>query len=167
MNQIAIPKIFFPLVVVCQDYIKSVIVFILMMVIVALNGFDPSLSWLAMIPLMLTQLFFVTAVALVGAALVPFLPDLRYIIHTGIMLMMFASGIFYSYEDVLLPQHQNLFLLNPLANLIKMYREVLMEGIWPSWGAIATISTLSLLAIVLMSLVYQKVGAKYPRLVLQ
>lgn len=167
MNQIAIPKTFFPLVVVFQDFCKSIVVFLLMLVFVWLSGFQPVMSWISIIPLMLTQLVFLTALALICAAVVPFLPDLKFIIQTGIMLMMFASGIFYSYKDVILPEHQTLFLLNPLANLIRMYREVLMEGLWPDWLDVAGIASASGLVIVLMIWVYSRIGSKYPRLVLQ
>lgn len=167
MNQIAIPKIFFPMVIICQDSVKTSVIFLLMISLVALYGFEIKITWLALFPLMIAQFCFVAAIALVGAALVPFVPDLRFVIQTGIMLTMFASGIFYSYEDVILPEHQQLFLLNPMANLIKMYREVLMLGIWPSWGAIFTITLGSMAVISLMVVVYKKVGAKYPRLVLQ
>jgi len=60
---------------------------------------EPSIHWIAVIPLVFVQLSFVLAVSFLVALLVPFLPDLRYLVQTGLMLLMFGSGVFYSYGE--------------------------------------------------------------------
>lgn len=167
MGQIAIPKILFPIIVVLQDLIKSCVVMCLMMLFVWFMGLEPNMSWLATLPVMFVQLLFILACALICAAFVPFLPDLKFIINTGVMVMMFASGVFYSFEDVLLAEHQALFLLNPLANLIRMYRQILIEGAWPDWAALGWIVLISSAIVVLMVLWFRKFDGHYPRLVTQ
>lgn len=167
MNQILIPKIYFPTVIIGQDFIKSIVVMGLMAMVMWLYGFDPHITWFSFPLIIITQLFFVAAVAYIGAAIVPFIPDFRYLITTGIMLTMFASGIFYSYEDLLLPKHQDIFLLNPLANLIKNYRDVLMSQNWPDWNALILICIGSLVMILVTHLFLKKYDSVYPRLVIQ
>jgi lipopolysaccharide transport system permease protein len=81
--------------------------------------------------------------------------------------MMFVSGIFYSYKDVILEKHQALFLLNPVANLLKNYRQVLMDNSQPDWMALFSISSVSLVAIGAMFIFYRKFDTAYARLVLQ
>jgi lipopolysaccharide transport system permease protein len=99
MNQMKIPKMFFPAVVITQDFVKSMSVFLLMLVVLWIAGYKPNLTWISLPVIIFTQLIFIMSIATIGSAIVPFLPDFRFIINTGLMLMMFASGIFYSYED--------------------------------------------------------------------
>lgn len=167
MNQINIPKAFFPVVVLFQDLFKSTFVFLVMIALVWTMGFEPSLSWLSLPVLVLVQLVFIASVSIFAAAVVPFVPDLKFIVHTCVMLMMFASGIFFSYKDVLLTEHRDLFLLNPMANLIRMYREVLMEGMWPDWDDLLMITVFCSIFILITLKVIKIYDNRYPRLVLQ
>ena len=120
-----------------------------------------------MVFVILTQLLLISAVSMLVAAITPFLPDFKYLIATALMALMFGSGIFYSYKDVLLPDHQKLFLLNPIANLLKNYRQVLMENTLPDWSALTAICLVSITLIVLMAAYYRKAGTIYARLVAQ
>jgi lipopolysaccharide transport system permease protein len=80
---------------------------------------------------------------------------------------MFSSGIFYSYADVVSESHQRWFLMNPMASLIECYRDVLMRGVPPDWGALALIGSVSVVAIFLILMLYQKLDSVYARLVVQ
>lgn len=167
INQVSIPKLFFPMLVVFQDSVKQIIVFVFMFAFMAFFGMEISWVWLSVIFVILTQLLFISAAALIVAAITPFLPDFRYLIATTMMALMLGSGIFYSYKDVLLPEHQQLFLMNPIANLIKNYRQVLMENTPPDWVAMVGISMTSITLIILMTLYYRKTDSIYARLVEQ
>ena len=100
------------------------------------------------------------------AAVVPFLPDLRFVVKTGLMLMMFGSGIFYHYE-LILPEHRGFFFLNPMANLIRNYREVLLHQNWPDWQALGVIALLSILFLGLMVWVFHRFSSTYVRVTLE
>lgn len=167
INQTAIPMPFFPMLVVFQDAFKQTFVFAFMITLFVIYGMDVSWVWFSAIFVILTQFLLICAFSLLVAAITPFLPDFKYLISTAMMALMFGSGIFYSYKDVLLPHHQNLFLLNPVANLIKNYRQVFMDNSVPDWTALATISTFSIVLIFLMTLYYRKTGTIYARLIAQ
>ena len=167
INQVSIPMPFFPMLVVFQDAFKQTVVFALMFTFFVIYGMEVSWVWLSIIFVILTQLMLICAIALLVAAITPFLPDFKYLIATAMMALMFGSGIFYSYKDVLLPQHQQLFLLNPVANLIKNYRQVLMENTLPDWSALAGICLASFALIFAMSLYFKKTGRLYARLIAQ
>jgi lipopolysaccharide transport system permease protein len=167
INQVSIPKPFFPMLVVFQDAFKQLVVFSFMILFFVLWGLDPSWVWLSAICVILTQFLLICAASLVAAAIIPFLPDFRYLIATAMMALMLGSGIFYSYKDLLLPQHQQLFLMNPVANLIKNYRQVFMDNVPPDWSALAGISAVSIVLIVAMVLFYRRTDSVYARLILQ
>jgi len=167
INQVAIPMPFFPLLVVCQDAVKQSVVFTLMFVVLLLLGLEFSWVWLSIVFVILTQLLLICAAALLVAAITPFLPDFKFLISTMMIALMFGSGIFYSYTEVLMPKHQEIFMLNPIANLINNYRQVLMENTLPNWTALGAICMMSLAVISLMTLYYRKTGTAYARLIAQ
>ncbi len=167
INQVSIPMPFFPILVVFQDAFKQTIVFAFMFSFFFLYGLDVTWVWLSVIFVILTQLLLIIALSLLVAAITPYLPDFRYLIATGMMALMLGSGIFYSYKNVLLPEHQQIFLMNPVANLVKNYRQVLMENIQPDWTALGTICLGSIVLIIVMALYYRKTDTSYARLIAQ
>lgn len=167
INQVSIPKPFFPLLVIFQDAFKQSIVFAFTFVFFVLYGMETSWVWLSVIFVILTQFLLIAAVALVAAAITPFLPDFKFLIASGMMALMFGSGIFYSYKSVILPEHQQLFLMNPIANLIKNYRQVLMDNTLPDWIALGYICLASITLIIVMTLYFKRTDSVYARLIAQ
>ena len=167
IQQMAIPKPFFPLLVVAQDTVKQAIVFALLLIVITSLGFPPGITWFAVPVLLVAQILLITSVALIASAITPYLPDFRFIVQTGMILLMFSSGLFYDYRQVLLEKHKELFLLNPLARLIDGYRDALMRDAWPDWSGIATMMLLSVAMIALMLAYFRRKDATYARLVIQ
>ena len=167
ISQTYLPKPFFPLVIIGQALVKQTFVFALLIVFLLVYNYFPSVWWLWLIPIVFVQLLFITAVSFVVAFVVPFARDLLYLINAGVMMMMFGSGIFYSYKDVLLPEHREIFLMNPMANLIVNYRRVLMEDTMPMTGSLVIIAFGSLLVILLMTRIMKRHNNTLTRLALE
>jgi lipopolysaccharide transport system permease protein len=167
INQVPITKAFFPLLVVAQDVVKQFFVFILMFAFLVWYGLDAQATWLLVPAIALTQLLLIIACSLVVASITPFIPDFRFIVATAMILMMFMSGIFYDYREVILPRHHELFLANPMANLLEHYRRVLMHGQQPDWWALCRIAGGSALVTWLMLQFYRKMDTAYARLVIR
>lgn len=127
ITQIRITPIFFPVVVIFQDLFKICFVYILMLLVLMVLGYSPSIYWAFLPVIMLIQFVYIAGFSILVAAVVPFVPDVRFIIETLLMMLMFASGIFYKIEDVLLEEHRDLFLLNPFAKTIDYHRELLLH----------------------------------------
>lgn len=151
VSQTYLPKSFFPLVLIGQTMVKQAFVFALLLVFLLSFGYFPSVGWFWLIPIIATQILLITAASFVVAFVVPFAQDLKYLIEAGVKMLMFCSGIFYSYEQVLIPEHREIFLMNPMANLIVNYRIVLMEDSMPMTRSLAVIALVSVLFILLMS----------------
>jgi len=167
INQMAIPKPFFPALVVGQDLVKQLFVMTALAIFVALSGFTPGVEWFVIPFIMFCQLLLITAAALIAAAVVPFIPDFKYIINTGMIMLMFGSGIFYDYRVSLNAEHQKYFLMNPLAQLIEAYRDILIRDSLPNFTALAAVSAGSVIAIGLFLLFFRRQDAAYARLVIQ
>lgn len=148
MLQVNIPKIFFPLEVLLRDSFKQLFVLGLLLFFLFFYPTPVSSTWIALPILLLVQFIINAGLALLCAALVPFVPDLKFVIGTLIQLAFFGSGIFFSVEQVVLPEHRFIVYLNPMAGLIKNYREILIYSHWPDWTYLmwVTIGGLALLS---------------------
>ncbi len=133
INQVYLPKYVLPLTTVVVNTSKFVIVMPLLLLALALSGFEPSAAWWGLIVLIACQFLLVASVTCLLSAIVPFIPDLRYVIENGMLLLMFLSGVFFNVADFegLLG---TLLMLNPMAVLLQGYRTVLIEGQWPAAG---------------------------------
>lgn len=138
MNQVHVPKIVFPVVVFLTDLTKFAVVFALLLAFLWLSGYPIGAAYWALPVLLVTQGLLVAALALLMAALVPYLPDLRLLVDNLLHLQFFLSGIFYAVGDIPVA-YQGYFYLNPMASLIDDYRLVLLEGQWPHWGRLSLI----------------------------
>ena len=164
INQVPINKAFFPLLVIGQDLVKQTIVFALMLGFLVVYGITPGLQWFSVLFVLVTQLAIIVPCALIAAGVTAFIPDFRYLIQTAMLLLLFGSGIFYSYKDVILPRHQELFLLNPLARLIKNYRQVLLDLQTPDWYELSVLLVGSLIVTFIVLRLYQKADFAFARM---
>jgi len=166
MLQVGIPSVVFPLVSLLQATLKQIPVFILLLGFVWLVGYTPDSHWWALLPVIIVQALLTMAFACAVAAIIPFARDLSYLVPTGLMLMMFMSGIFYDYRSIS-PEWQSLFLSNPLAFLLKSYRDIFVDGVMPDFQMLAWWGLGSVIASVLLLLAYKRLRYVYPRIVME
>lgn len=140
MLQVNIPKVFFPLEVILRGTFKHLFVLLLLLVFLFFYPTPVSITWIALPILMFVQLLYILSIGILCSALIPFIPDLQFIVSTILQLAMYASGIFYNIDSVVLPKHQFIMYLNPMAGLIKNYREILMYSHWPDWNYLAVLA---------------------------
>ena len=167
ISQVKINKAFFPIVVIGQDLIKQSVVFAMLLVFLFAIGVQPGITWLYLIPIALVQLSFVMACSLFVAAVVPAFPDFRYLVITGLQLLMFGSGIFYSFEDVLMDEHKAIFLLNPMANIINNLRLVLLQQTSPEVLDLTIIFVCCTCVSILILIFFEKYNSMYSKLVIE
>ena len=130
IKKVRFPRELLPASVVMANFIN----FALSMLVLLL--FDIRWSWyLLAVPLvMLLQLVFTLGLALVVAAAQVYCRDTRYIVEIALLLWFYLTPIFYPLTLVqdISQQLLYLFLLNPLAGLTVMYRDLLMHGMFSS-----------------------------------
>lgn len=164
MLQVKIPKVFFPSVTIVIDTIKFLIVMTLLLIFLWIYGFPVSEKYLALPVLMIIQLMLIVGVSYWVAGVVPFLPDLGFLIDAFLILMFFMSGVFYSVKRIP-EQYHDLFFLNPMASLISGYRDILMYDSWPVWERMAGVGMFSFVMLVSGYLLIRRFEYQYPRMV--
>ncbi len=167
ISQVKINKAFFPIVVIGQDLVKQIIVFAMLLTFLAAIGIQPGSHWFYVILIIVVQITFVISCSLLVAAIIPIFPDFRYLVITGLQLLMFGSGIFYSYEEVLVEEHRSLFLLNPMANIINNFRLVLLQQEPPNFMGLFSIFICCTILTLLLLMFFKKYNSMYSKLVIE
>lgn len=166
MNQLYVPKLFFPLTNIVQDSIKQVIVFIILLIFIVLYGIPAHIGWFWLAVLFSVQFLFIVGCGLLAALIVPFVRDMAFVIPTLMQFMMFCSGIFFDPTKIV-PQYQELFFLNPMASLLQQYRLVLLHGSSPNLHELIYVGCVSFLLIGIALVGYKKLDHTLPRVVLE
>jgi len=102
-------------------------------------------GWVLLLPFfLLVQFMLQTGLSWLLASLSVFIPDFRQATGLFTLLLMFITPIFY--PETLIPERLRfLVTLNPMAQIVGMYRRVLMEGLPPTLEQIAWAGGMSLL----------------------
>ncbi|MDE0349059.1 MAG: ABC transporter permease [Gammaproteobacteria bacterium] len=103
----------------------------------------------------ITQLLLTLAFGATVAFVCCWIRDLTFVIRSGLLLMMFCSGIFFAVERMP-PAYQEVFRLNPMALLIEDYRTVLLDGVVPEFLPCLRIGLFSLVWLYLMKRAYSR-----------
>lgn len=164
MNQVYVPKIIFPLTQIAVNTFKFLIILALLLGFLQFTAARVNWVWTLLPVLVLTQMTLIVAVTTLIAAIMPFIPDLRFILDNVLMMFLFLSGIFYNIDR--LPENvRGYLLLNPMAALIAMYRRVLIEGLPPDWKQIFAIVSLSVALMVPAVWLFRRFDRVYPKII--
>lgn len=164
MQQIYLPKVIFILSNILSDLVKFLLILVLLLGFLWLRGYPVTEHYLALPVIMTVQLILMIGITTLVAALIPLLPDLRFIVDNTLLMMLFLSGIFYSGKS-LEPQKQDWFYLNPMARHLEMYREVLIDARWPDFAGLLWPLACGVVLILIASLVLNRLDRQYPKIV--
>jgi len=163
IRQVKLPAQVFPSVQILADTVKFACILALLMVILWSTGHAPNAAYLALLPVLLIELLFAAAGAYFVAAIVPLLPDLRFVIEQVLQVMMFLSGVVFSL-DVVPESLRRWFMLNPMVVLIDAGRNILLYGRWPDWFALGRVALISLALYAFGAYLVARLQARYVKL---
>lgn len=166
ISQINFPKIVLPSVNVVIDTFKFTIIFTLLVGFLWIYGFKPSIHYLALPLILLTQHLFNCTVANLTALAVPMMPDLKLIMGNLLRVGMYGSGILYEFRAF--PEKYHVyFQYNPMAMLLEFYRDVLMHQQWPDFTTLGIIFFCGLIGLMASSRIFSMFDPILPRLLLE
>lgn len=165
MQQVYLPKSVLPAVVVIVNAYKFLIVFgIFLSFLIVFWKVEPTSYWQYLPILALIQLVLICALSGLAAAIVPIIPDLKYVIEYALALGFFVSGIFFDVHEMT-PEIQEILHYNPILIIIESYRDVLLYAREPDWRALLNVVGIAFSLFALMAVMLKKLDRYYPRVV--
>lgn len=127
MRDVKVSPLLFPLSTVLADTLKATCVLVLLVVALFLAGYQPGWALVQLPLVLLVEFLIIIGCALLVSAVVPFAPDLRFVIEPLLQALFFLSAVFYSVDEIA-PELRELVLANPLARLIHDARAILIDS---------------------------------------
>lgn len=143
-----IPKIIFPLSELLGTFIRSLIALGILIAGLNLTGHGMSWAYLSLPLLAFVLLLLCLGIGLPLAAVIPFVPDVREAVRAIMRMMGFISGIFFFPTD-LTGWQLSAFWSNPMACMLRLFRMVLLEGLWPAWHLLGYVAAIGLAGTIL------------------
>lgn len=166
IQNINVPKVIFPVIVLFTDTFKFLIVFTILLAFLVFYGLPVNSAYFALPLVLITEFLLASALAFLCAALTPFFPDFTFFLDNSLRVLFYLSGIFFSGKE-LSPEHQVWFYLNPMATIVESFRDILMLQQMPGMLPLLYISFFSLITIYLAKNLIHHFDKLYPRISVQ
>ncbi|CAG0954809.1 Teichoic acid translocation permease protein TagG [Anaerolineae bacterium] len=134
------------------DFAMAIVVFAGLMLVYQI---PLTINVLWFIPLIIIQIMLTIGVTLLGAAIIVFFRDVRFVIPLLVQIWMYASPVIYP-TDLVPPQYRAVYFLNPMAGLIDGYRRVLVTGQAPQADAVGLSAIIALTLLLLGYFVFKR-----------
>lgn len=162
-KKIRMKKNIFPIVEILYNSWKFIVIFAFILVLYALMGYSVTGLHFFIIPLLLSQLVLIFGGGLFLSSIMPFFPDLKFIITYLLRLMFYPSGVLFALSQV--PEkYIDLIYLNPMTGLIEGYRRIVMYGESPNTFSMIYASSIGIVLIITGTLIIKKYEQEYPKL---
>ena len=131
IKKVYVPKYLFPVSKVCSCFVNLVTSFIALVIVIIATGTPLSLTVILVVLPVLYVFLFSLGMGLLLSALVVTFRDLQHLYGVLITAWLYLTPIFYPI-DMLPNWVKHIVHMNPIANIIEMFRDVVMYGIVPS-----------------------------------
>jgi ABC-type polysaccharide/polyol phosphate export permease len=165
MNQVYIPKIVLPLVHIFTDFYKQILTLLILLIFLYFFGaLNNKLSLLNIVILTILLMYFIISVSLIGAIIVPFFPETKFIIGFLMNIIMMGSGIFYN-SNMIPHNIASILEYNPVFVIIEQYRNVFLQDYGLiDYSDLIYVLIFSSLLLLVSSIILYKFDKVYPRI---
>lgn len=125
IKKIYVPKYFFPLSRVCSSYLNSLLAMISIIPVMLLSGLHFSWVNLTIVFPLFYLFLFCIGIGLILSTIYVFFRDLQHIYSLALVIVMYASAIFYP-VDIIPDRIMPIIQLNPIFLIVEMFREALI-----------------------------------------
>ena len=148
IRKLYFPREIFPLSYAMVALVDFVFAFVFLLILMVIYGVPFTVNLLYVLPVLLVLMVLSIGISLFAAAINVYYRDVRFAIPFLVQLLMFLSPIAYPVNVV--PAHfRTLYMLNPLSGIIEAFRNVIVNGIPPTFESLgigAIVSVVLLLA---------------------
>jgi ABC-type polysaccharide/polyol phosphate export permease len=149
LNRVYIPRTAFALAAVGTGVVNLLLALIPLIIVELINGVTLKLTFLFFPVPLLILVFFSLGFGLLISSIAVYFPDVVEMFQIILNAWFYLTPIVY--PDAVLPEatQQLIYQLNPLANMIKLFRMPIYDGILPAWSDILPSLTISLIMLVI------------------
>jgi ABC-type polysaccharide/polyol phosphate export permease len=131
LKKVRFPRAVLPLSAVLGNALQFLLSLPVLFVFLVAGGHEPAVEWLALPVVFALQFVLIAGLALFVASVTVYFRDLEHIIEVLLSLLFYATPIIYA-ADAVPDGYTWVTQVNPLAPLAEGWRDILLNGAWPS-----------------------------------
>lgn len=158
------PALILPLHVVLSGTLNQVIRTAVLLCGLTITGYGLSYHVLFLPLVMLIQVLLLLGLAMILATLHVFFKDIGHLVKVGLMVWMFITPIFYP-PAIFPEQFKVILVLNPMAHLIGIYQELLLNHRFPHEGSVIILATFTLFSFIIGNFFFARYQGQFSDLV--
>lgn len=132
MRQVYFPRAVIPLASTGVTVIDLTIATIVLLVAQAVMAGTIHLSTLALVPIYLGLILFMSGVSIVVSIMGALVRDVRFLIPLALQIGFLATPIMYARRGTVPGRYAWIYSINPVARTIEAIRQAVIDGTWPS-----------------------------------
>ncbi len=155
IKKLSFPRLSLPVIVVSNALLNFSIIFGLFTVFLVVSGNFPGLVYLALFPVLVILVAFSIGLGISLGVLNVFFRDVGQFFGIVIQFWFWLTPIVY--PVTILPERtRSLMSLNPMADLIVAFQNILVAGHWPSWRGLLPVTVLAIALCALAMSLFRK-----------
>ncbi len=144
IKKVPVPRQVFPIASVLSNCLHLTIQIALLLGLIILLGHGVNIYWLWLPVIWGLEIIFVMGLALVFSAVNIYVRDTRYVVESTNMILFWLVPVFYSFAMIPM-RFRGLYQINPVAALVLMMRNVLLENRAPLGSTLIRLTIVSIL----------------------
>ena len=160
IKKVPVPRQVFPIATVLSNCLHLVIQIGLLLLSIIVFGRGVNVYWLWLPVIWGLEILFVTGLVLTFSALNVFVRDTRYVVECSNTLLFWLVPIFYSFA-LIPPRFRELYQFNPVAALVLMMRNILMDGTAPLTSTLSRLAFSSFVMLCAGWLIFEKLKKRF------
>jgi len=163
-KRIYLPKYIFPFVEILYQTWKFVIVFTIILIIYQFTGYPLNWNYIFLPLIIILQFIFITSIVLPISAIIPFIPDMNFLISHVVRLLIYPSAVVFSI-DMIPEKYHYIINLNPIALIINSYRDIVMYNKTPNFKWLSLVLVFSIIFTLFGLALINRNDKKYAKLI--
>ena len=159
LKKINFPRITLPVIILFSSTINFLIIFGIFLIFLLVTGRFPGVSLFGLLPLLLIQQTFALGLGALLGTMNVFFRDVGHLVGIAVQFWFWLTPIIY--PVAILPERiQQLIMLNPMAQVVMSYQQILLYNQWPDWGQLKIHTIGALLMLGLGFTIFQRLSGE-------
>lgn len=156
LKKVYFPRQVIPISIVAANLVNFILSLILLLIIVLVFRLKLGMPLLLLPIVVVVQVILTTGVLLIFSSLHAYYRDVRYIVEVLLVCWFYLTPIFYDITGIIPERYIEIYMLNPMAGIVIIYRDILLYKTFPGASLFLKTFLISVFFLIIGILVFKR-----------